>query len=82
MGLAELRSLMRKLRSRIRSFGLPAEPMAPSKKDVVLSVLTETDGRVPATLNILTERGVTVDRSYVYEIKRGMTTFNRNGDTS
>jgi len=71
LGLAELRLLMRKLRSRIRAYGLPAEPVTRSKKDVVLSVLAETDGRVPAALDILTERGVTVDRLYVYEIKRG-----------
>jgi hypothetical protein len=37
LGLAELRLLMRKLRSRIRAYGLPAEPVAPSKREVVLS---------------------------------------------
>jgi hypothetical protein len=71
LGLAELRLLMRKLRSRIRSYGMPAEPVAPSKREVVLSVLAETAGHVPTALEVLTERGVTVDRSYVYEIKRG-----------
>lgn len=71
LGLAELRLLMRKLRSRIRAYGLPTEPTAPSKKDVVLSVLAETDGHVPTALEVLAERGVSVDRSYVYEIKRG-----------
>ena len=71
LGLAELRLLMRKLRSRIRAYGLPAEPAAPSKRQVVLSVLAETGGRVPAALELLAERGVSVDRSYVYEIKRG-----------
>lgn len=76
LGLAELRLLMRKLRSRIRSYGLPAEPAAPSKKDVVLSVLAETDGHVPAALEVLSERGVSVDRSYVYEIKRGSAALN------
>lgn len=70
LGLAELRLLMRKLRSRIRSYGLPPAPAAPSKKDVVVAVLAETSGNVPAALEILSERGVSVDRSYVYEIKR------------
>jgi hypothetical protein len=70
LGLAELRLLMRKLRSRIRAYGLPAEPVAPSKKELVLSVLAETGGRVPTALGLLAERGVSVDRSYVYEIKR------------
>jgi hypothetical protein len=36
----------------------------------VLSVLAETGGRVPTALGLLAERGVSVDRSYVYEIKR------------
>lgn len=71
LGLAELRLLMRKLRSRIRAYGLPVEPAGPSKKDVVLAVLAQTSGNVPATLEVLAERGVSVDRSYVYEIKRG-----------
>jgi hypothetical protein len=70
LGLAELRSLMRKLRSHIRAYGLPAEQTAPSKKDVVLSVLAETAGHVPSALEVLAPRGVSVDRSYVYEIKR------------
>jgi hypothetical protein len=71
LGLAELRLLMRKLRSRIRAYGLPAEPTAPSKKEIVLSVLAETGGHVPTALEALGERGISVDRSYVYEIKRG-----------
>jgi hypothetical protein len=71
LGLAELRLLMRKLRSRIRAYSRPAELTGPSKKDVVLSVLTETSGHVPTALDLLAERGVSVDRSYVYEIKRG-----------
>jgi hypothetical protein len=71
LGLAELRLLMRKLRSRIRAYGLPVEPVAPSKKNVVLAVLAETGGNVPAALEVLSERGVSVDRSYVYEIRRG-----------
>jgi Protein of unknown function (DUF2637) len=71
LGLAELRLLMRKLRSRIRARGLPAEPTAPSKREVVLSVLAETAGHVPTALEVLARRGVSVDRSYVYEIKRG-----------
>ena len=70
LGLAELRLLMRKLRGRIRAYGLPAEPVAPSKREVVLSVLAETDGHVPTALEVLAERGVSVDRSYMYEIKR------------
>lgn len=70
LGLAELRLLMRKLRRSIRAYGLPAEPVAPSKKELVLSVLAETGGRVPTALGLLAERGVSVDRSYVYEIKR------------
>ena len=74
LGLAELRLLMRKLRGRIRqtlpSYGLPIEPPTPSKKEIVLSVLAESDGHVPTALDMLTERGVSVDRSYVYEIKR------------
>jgi hypothetical protein len=72
LGLAELRLLTRKLRSRIRAYGLPAEPTSPSKKEVVLSVLAETGAHVPTALDVLAERGVSVDRSYVYEIKRGV----------
>ncbi len=71
LGLAELRLLMRKLRSRIRAHGLPVEPAAPSKKDVVMAVLAKTGGNVPAALEVLDHRRVPVDRSYVYEIKRG-----------
>jgi hypothetical protein len=71
LGLTELRLLMRKLRFRIRAYGLPGEPVAPSKREVVLSVLAETAGHVPTVLKVLAERGVSVDRSYVYEIKRG-----------
>jgi hypothetical protein len=70
LGLAELRLLMRKLRNRIHAYGLPMEPTGPSRKDVVLAVLAETSGHVPAALEVLAERGVSVDRSYVYEIKR------------
>ena len=72
LGLAELRLLMRKLRSRIRAYGQPVEPAAPSKKEVVLSVLADTGGHVPTALEVLGERGVSVDRSYVYEIKRSV----------
>lgn len=74
LGLAELRLLMRKLRSRIHAYNLPDHQAAPSKKEVVLSVLTETSGRVPTALALLAERGVSVDRSYVYEIKRAVAT--------
>jgi hypothetical protein len=70
LGLAELRLLMRKLRSRVRAYGLNSEPAGSSKKEVVLSVLAETNGHVPSALGVLADRGVTVDRSYVYEIKR------------
>ena len=80
LGLAELRMLMRTLRTRIRAYGLLVEPAAPSKKEVVLSVLAETDGHVPTALDVLAERGVSVDRSYVYEIKRG--TLVSNGDSA
>jgi hypothetical protein len=76
LGLAELRMLMRRLRSRIRqtmpSYGVQIEPPTPSKKEIVLSVLAETEGHVPTALDVLTERGVSVDRSYVYEIKRNV----------
>ncbi|HEX4833889.1 MAG TPA: hypothetical protein VH478_22675 [Trebonia sp.] len=70
LGLAELRLLMRNLRGRVQAYGLPGEPAGLSKKDVVLSVLAETGGQVPTALKLLAERGVSVDRSYVYEIKR------------
>jgi hypothetical protein len=72
LGLAELRLLMRKLRSRIHAYGVPVEHSTSSKKDIVLSVLSETDGHVPSALDLLADRGVSVDRSYVYEIKRGV----------
>jgi len=36
-----------------------------------LAVLRETGWHVPTALRLLEERGVEVDRSYVYEIKRG-----------
>lgn len=59
--LAELRLLMHTLRSRIRQampgYGIPAEPPTPSKKEVVLTVLAETDGHVPKALDVLAERG-------------------------
>jgi hypothetical protein len=71
LGLAEVRLLMRKLRSRIHAYGVPTEQAVPSKKEVVLAVLAETGGNVPAALKRLADRGVSVDRSYVYEIKRG-----------
>jgi hypothetical protein len=74
LGLNELRLLMRRLRVRIRttSTGLvPAPPPQPMKRDVVLAVLRETGWHVPTALRLLAERGVEVDRSYVYEIKRG-----------
>jgi hypothetical protein len=72
LGLAELRLLMRKLRSRVQAYGLPAESAGLSKKDVVLAVLAETSGHVPTALGLLAERRVSVDRSYVYEIKRSL----------
>jgi len=74
LGLAELRLLMRKLRERIAAAQpahvAAAEPPTPSKKEVVLAALAETGGHVPTTLGLLADRGVSVDRSYVYEIKR------------
>ncbi len=35
-----------------------------------MEALTQTRGYVKAALRLLGERGVSVDRSYVYEIKR------------
>jgi hypothetical protein len=74
LGLAEIRLLMRKLRVRIQAAMpvpvVPPEPPVPSKKDTVLAVLDETGGNVKATLERLAARGVSVDRSYVYEIRR------------
>jgi hypothetical protein len=74
LGLNELRLLMRRLRARIRLalpvYAAPAPTPAPTKKDVVIAVLRETGWHVPTALRLLEERGVEVDRSYVYEIKR------------
>jgi hypothetical protein len=74
LGLAELRLLMRKLRSRIQAATpvpvIPPEPPTPSKKDVVLGVLAETGGNAKAAMKLLADRGLSVDRSYVYEIRR------------
>jgi hypothetical protein len=83
LGLAELRLLMRKLRLRIQAMApapvVPPEPPAPSKKDVVLEVLGETAGNAKAAMKLLADRGMSVDRSYVYEIRReiGATGFGR-----
>jgi hypothetical protein len=75
LGLNELRLLMRRLRARIQlsmpTSAAPAPPPAPMKRDVVLAVLRETGWHVPTALRSLEKRGVEVDRSYVYEIKRG-----------
>jgi hypothetical protein len=74
LGLNELRLLMRRLRARIRATSAgfeSASPPPPMKRDVVLAVLRETGWHVPTALRVLDERGVEVDRSYVYEIKRG-----------
>ena len=38
----------------------------------MLAALTETGGKVPAALGLLAERGVSADRSYVYEIRRSV----------
>jgi hypothetical protein len=61
-GLAELRLLMRKLRSRIPAMTpvpvIPPEPLAPSKKDVVLAVLGEIGGNAKAAIRRLADRGV------------------------
>jgi len=72
LGLSELRLAMRQLRARVRAAQPPPpiEPPPPSKKEVVLSVLRELDWEVPKTLAMLEQRGVSVDRSYLYEIKR------------
>jgi hypothetical protein len=74
LGLSELRLLMRQLRARIREVTptplLRPEPQTPSKRDLVLEALVQTRGDVKAALKLLGERGVSVDRSYVYEIKR------------
>jgi hypothetical protein len=74
LGLTELRLLMRQLRARIQEMTpaplLPPEPQTPSKKDIVLEALAHTRGNVKAALRLLSDRGVSVDRSYVYEIKR------------
>jgi hypothetical protein len=72
LGLTELRLAMRGLRSRVE-LALPAprpQPPPTSKKDVVLEILREMDWHVPSTLAALEARGMQVDRSYVYEIKR------------
>src|SRR5262249_5098407 len=75
LGLNELRLLMRRLRARIQRAMpiqvVPVPPSAPMKRDIVLAVLRETGRHVPTALQLLKERGVDVDRSYVYEIKRG-----------
>jgi hypothetical protein len=77
LGLTELRLLMRQLRVRIREVTpvpvLPPEPATPSKRDIVIEALVQTRGNVKAALKLLADRGVTVDRSYVYEIKREAT---------
>jgi len=49
---------------------LPPEPHTPSKKEIVVEALVQTRGDVKAALKLLSDRGVSVDRSYVYEIKR------------
>ena len=69
LGLTELRLLMRNLRRRVQAYGLP-EDTAPPKKEVVLAALADTAGHVPTAIELLAERGVSVDRSYVYKIKR------------
>jgi len=86
LGLAELRLLMRKLRSRIQAATpapvIPPEPPAPSKRDVVLAALAQTGANVKATLALLSDRGVSVDRSYVYEIRREVAGNRRGGPKS
>jgi len=74
LGLNELRLLMRRLRARIRlamPISIAPAPQPPTKRDAVLAVLRETGWHVPTALRVLDERGMEVDRSYVYEIKRG-----------
>jgi hypothetical protein len=86
LGLNELRLLMRRLRARIRlaipPYATPNPPPAQSKKEVVLAVLRETSWHVPTALRLLEERGVEVDRSYVYEIKRGELTGIKSADAA
>jgi len=76
LGLAELRLLMRRLRQGGQTSATSAanapEAAIPTKKETVLATLAETSGRVPAALGLLAERGVKVDRSYVYEIRRSL----------
>ena len=72
LGLTELRRAMRKLREQAEQArpAPPAEPPPPSKKELVLTALSEVDWHVPSALEFLADQGVSVDRSYVYEIKR------------
>lgn len=72
LGLTELRLVMRRLRARVQE-SQPAPPALPppaSKKELVVEVLRETKWHVPTALTSLEARGVQVDRSYVYEIRR------------
>jgi hypothetical protein len=75
LGLTELRRAMRKLRDRANQVApVIAAPLPVlSNKDLVLEALDDTDGNVREALTALRERGVTVGRSYVYEIKRNGT---------
>lgn len=71
LGLTELRLIMRQLRAKVeQAQPHPATPPAVSKKEMVLATLEETGWHVPTTLATLDGRGVQVDRSYVYEIRR------------
>jgi hypothetical protein len=71
LGLTELRLVMRRLRARVEhAQPVALVPAVASKKEIVLAVLRETDWHVPAALVAVDARGLQVDRSYVYEIKR------------
>jgi hypothetical protein len=71
LGLTELRLAMRKLRARVgQARSVPAATPAPSKKVVIRAALQEHNWEVVPTLAALEQRGVQVDRSYVYDIRR------------
>lgn len=61
---------------------MPPEPSTPFKKDVVLAALGETGGNVKAVLERLLARGVSVDRSYVYEIRRELANGHASDDAA
>jgi hypothetical protein len=72
LGLTELRLAMRKLRAQVGQAQppVPSAPPAPSKKVVIRAALQEHNWKVVPTLAALEQRGVQVDKSYVYDIRR------------